>query len=94
MATGRKGALATVEVIDLSDPSVTCNNLPDLPNGLKGPTGQLFNKTLPILCGGVEFDRSKDLCECFAYVKVVNSNYDYFFPIINKLYLKVCKWLV
>jgi hypothetical protein len=73
VATGRKGALRSVEVINLdeSKPDETCENIPDLPNGLKGPTGQLFNKTMPIICGGVEVELGKDLCECFAFVKVV-----------------------
>ena len=70
MATGRKGALSSVEVIDLEDSSKVCENLPDLPNGLKGPYGQLFNKTTPIVCGGVEVEASKDLCECYAFVEV------------------------
>jgi len=69
VATGRKGTLTSVEVLNLEDPAQTCENLPDLPSGLKGPTGQLFNKTTPIICGGVELEASKDLCECFAFVE-------------------------
>jgi hypothetical protein len=67
VATGKKGTLISVEVINLDEanPGQKCENLPDLPTGLKGPTGQLFNKTTPIICGAID-----DLCDCFQLVKV------------------------
>lgn len=70
VATGRKGALTSVEIINLdaSKPDLICDNLPDLPNGLKGPTGQFFNKSIPVICGGIPLG-DKDLCECFAFVR-------------------------
>jgi len=61
--------LRNVEVIDLEDPTKTCADLPDLPTGLKGPTGQLFNKTIPIVCGGIEVDHSKDYCDCYSFIR-------------------------
>ena len=68
VATGKKGTLITVEVINLDEanPGQKCDNLPDLPTGLKGPTGQLFNKTTPIICGAID-----DLCDCFQLIKVL-----------------------
>jgi len=40
-----------------------CDNLPEYPVGLQGGTGQLFNKSTPIICGG--YSRT-DLCDCYA----------------------------
>ncbi len=70
VATGRKGALSSVEVINLDGSGQVCENLPDLPNGLKGPYGQLFNKTTPIICGGGKVEASEGLCKCYAFVEV------------------------
>ncbi len=69
VATGKKGDLQNVEIINLEDPNKICNDLPDLPHGLKGPTGQLFNRTLPIVCGAIELDPTEDSCECYSFVK-------------------------
>ena len=48
------GRLKSVEVVNLdeSNPSVTCKNLPDLPLGLWGAMGQLYQQKTPIICGG------------------------------------------
>ncbi len=48
------GRLKSVEVVNLDEtnPNVTCKNLPDMPLGLWGATGQLFQGKTPIICGG------------------------------------------
>jgi len=68
VATGYgDGYLKTVEIINLdtASPALVCDNLPSLPNGLTGATGQLFNKKTPIICGGYKPNRI-DSCDCYA----------------------------
>ncbi len=57
--------IKTVEVINLdpANPDLVCDNLPEFPLGLQGATGQLFNKSTPIICGGWN---GYDLCDCYA----------------------------
>ncbi len=52
VATGNY--LKTVEIINLDPekPHLVCDNLPDLPIGLEGATGNLFESETPIICGG------------------------------------------
>ena len=60
------GFLDSVEVVNLDEfnPGLTCDNLQDLPYGLSGSTGQLFQGERPIICGG--YDRSiAAICDCF-----------------------------
>jgi hypothetical protein len=70
IAGGRYGNLRSVEVLDLdrigSGNVSDCKNLPDLPVGLVGPTGKLFNGSTPILCGSVGSEVTDRLCKCFA----------------------------
>jgi hypothetical protein len=68
VATGyRSGTsyLASVEIVNLdeSNPDLICDNLPDLPFGINFATGQLYNRKLPIICGG--YDGSYH-CECHS----------------------------
>jgi hypothetical protein len=58
--------LKSVEVVNLdeSNPALTCDNLPDLPIGLDGATGALFQGTTPIICGGYNFGYY--YCDCYA----------------------------
>jgi hypothetical protein len=68
VATGYRsgaGALASVEVVNLdeSNPDLICDNLPDLPFGINFATGQLYNRKLPIICGGYA---SSTYCECHS----------------------------
>jgi hypothetical protein len=59
------GFLTTVEVVNLdeSNPSLVCDNLPELPFGLEGAEGQLF-KGRPVVCGGRGNESIH--CDCFA----------------------------
>ena len=62
--------LKSVEVIDLDESKLntTCHDIPDFPvKGLLGRTGQLFQKTMPIICGGSNLNYA--LCECLALYK-------------------------
>jgi hypothetical protein len=66
VATGYDGGyIKTVEVINLdpANPGLVCDNLLEFPFGLKGATGQLFNKGTPIICGGYS---GTDSCDCYA----------------------------
>ncbi len=58
-------SLKTVEVINLdpANPGLVCDNLPEFPVGLHGATGQLFNKSTPIICGGYN---GTDSCDSYA----------------------------
>ena len=58
----------SVEVVNLdpSKPDLMCDNLPDYPVGVAGSTGQLFQGTTPIICGGARPDRWESLCSCYA----------------------------
>ena len=52
VATGNY--LKSVEIVNLDgeEPNLVCDNLPDLPLGLEGATGNLFEDEIPIICGG------------------------------------------
>ena len=58
--------LKSVEVVNLDESNLdlTCDNLPDLPIGLDGATGGLFEGTTPIICGGYNFGYY--YCHCYA----------------------------
>jgi hypothetical protein len=60
--------LKSVEVVDLQNPNLICQNLPDLPNLLLGATGQLLDETRPMICGGkITIDGTRyDSCDCFS----------------------------
>ncbi len=45
--------LDTVEVIDLSSPNTTCKGLPNYLLKTTWSIGGLYNKTIPIICGGI-----------------------------------------
>jgi hypothetical protein len=66
VATGQISGtfLASVEIINLDDPNLICDNLPDLAVSIIAPTGQLFAKQQPIICGGVG---SISYCNCHSY---------------------------
>jgi hypothetical protein len=69
VATGQQisGApLASVEIINLDDsnPNLICDNYSDLAVAIIAPTGQLFAKQLPIICGGIGGPR---YCDCYSY---------------------------
>ena len=51
-----------VEVIDVFNSSVTCDNLPDYPFEVYGAVGGLGYGGLPLVCGGFPFNR---LCYVF-----------------------------
>ncbi len=55
----------SVEVINLdeSKPAKTCDNLPDIPLGVRGASGVLFNKSEPMYCGG---SNGTTLCNCYV----------------------------
>ncbi len=66
VATGYgTGYLASVEIVNLdeSNPDYICDNLHNLPFGIQSATGQLYNRKLPIICGG--YDGSYH-CECHS----------------------------
>ena len=56
VATGQNGYQKSVEVVNLdeSNPDLICDNLPDLPLGVRGATGQLYQGSIPIICGGFD----------------------------------------
>ena len=56
----------SVEVVNLDEntPNLVCDNLPDLPFVLEGLTGQLYQGSKPILCGGN--DLNADSCDCYS----------------------------
>ncbi len=68
VATGQISGtfLASVEIINLDDsnPSLICDNYPDLTFPMFASTGQLFAKQQPIICGGVG---SISYCNCHSY---------------------------
>jgi hypothetical protein len=43
------------QIIDLSSPATTCNNLPDFPFGLDGAFGGLSFQEKPMICGGLKY---------------------------------------
>ncbi len=68
VATGYEGGgpgLASVEVVNLdnSNTDLICENLLDFPFGIQGATGQLYNRKLPIICGGTD---GSSHCECYS----------------------------
>jgi hypothetical protein len=67
VATG-KSFSKSIEVVNLdaSKPNLVCDNLPGFPVGLEGGTGQLFQGTTPIICGGARPNRFVDSCDCYA----------------------------
>jgi len=60
--------LKSVEVVNLDEntPNLVCSNLPDVPIGLQGLTGQLYQGSKPILCGGRNSSNITQ-CGCFLY---------------------------
>jgi N-acetylneuraminic acid mutarotase len=64
---GQKGSnyVKSVEVINLkeSEPSKMCVNLPDIPLGVEGASGVLFNQYEPMYCGGFN---GTNLCNCYV----------------------------
>jgi hypothetical protein len=68
VATGEYAGYDFVEVINLdpANPGLVCDNLRELPDGLKGATGQLLNKGTPIICGGYKDSYSSYSCNCYA----------------------------
>jgi len=66
VASGR-GFLDSVEVVNLDElnPGLTCDNLQNLPFGIEGATGQLFQGQRPIICSGEKSSPVMDLCDCF-----------------------------
>jgi len=62
-----EGYLDSVEVVNLDEfnPGLTCDNLQNLPYGIAGATGQLFQGERPIICGGYKISRWVDSCDCF-----------------------------
>ena len=52
-------------VFNLEDPNSVCKNLADIPAGMEGASGVLFNGE-PIYCGSVTFS---DKCDCYKYDK-------------------------
>jgi hypothetical protein len=57
--------LASVEIVNLdeSNPDLICENLPDIPLRVQWATGQLYNRKLPIICGGSD---GSIHCECHS----------------------------
>ncbi len=67
IATGNSEGtiLDTIEVLDLSPDSKTCDNLPNFPGPIFWAVGGVHNYTKPMICGG--FDENENpRSECFA----------------------------
>ncbi len=55
------GATDNFEIIDLSMPSSTCQNLPNFPFKTDGSVGELIQQDYPLICGG------KDIKQCYSF---------------------------
>jgi len=62
------GGSEMIEVIDLADESLVCDNLPEFPiKRLYGGTGGLLNE-MPVICGGVnDLNRDDVSDQCYFY---------------------------
>ncbi len=60
------GNYGTIEIINLDEfnPGLTCDNLSNFPRSIVSATGQLFQGTTPIICGGW---RATNLCKCHSF---------------------------
>ncbi len=57
------------EVIDLSSPYTTCENLDYYPKPMAWGPGGLLNGTTPIICGGTSYYGYGNQTDCFLYIK-------------------------
>jgi hypothetical protein len=67
VATGYgAGLLSSVEIVNLdeSNSDLICDSLPKFPIAVDFTTGQLYNRKLPIICGGYA---SSSHCECHSF---------------------------
>jgi len=55
------GETDNFEIIDLSMPSSTCQNLPNFPHKTLGPVGELIQQDYPLICGGF------NIKQCYSY---------------------------
>jgi hypothetical protein len=55
----RKGSVVNMH----PEPQKTCQNLPDIPIGVRGAFGGLFGDSEPMYCGG---ENGPTFCNCFA----------------------------
>jgi hypothetical protein len=76
VATG-KSFSKSIEVVNLdaSKPNLVCDNLPGFPVGVEGGTGQLFQGTTPIICGGARPNRFVDSCDCYGLKNAFGIKY-------------------
>ena len=67
VANSYYGDGTTVEIINLDDsnPDLVCDNLSDHPiKSLSSATGQLYQETTPVICGGGD---GSTRCDCYSY---------------------------
>jgi hypothetical protein len=57
--------LDTIEVLDLSSESKTCNNLPNFPKPISSAVGGVHNLLKPVICGGFNAIGSASM-DCFT----------------------------
>ena len=83
MATGLiqvnpvRKALQDIEVLDLKNPDMKCQNLAPFPDGLIGATGAFVNNSIAVVCGGAKgtvFGRWNDVYDhatddCYSITK-------------------------
>jgi hypothetical protein len=55
----------TIEVLDISPESKTCNNLPNFPEAMFAAVGGVHNHTKPMICGGLDANEN-GVSDCFA----------------------------
>ena len=56
------------EVVNLDGTSQTCDDPPNYPLQVTGATGQLFQGSVPIICGGVTETKFTDYCQCHTFI--------------------------
>jgi len=57
--------LSTIEALDLSSESKTCNNLPNFPEPIIAAVGGVHNHSKPMICVGLDANEN-GLSDCFA----------------------------
>jgi len=74
--------LDTIEVLDLSSESKTCNNLPNFPKPISSAVGGVHNLLKPVICGGFNAIGSASM-DCFTLkdnlwteVEIINISVD------------------
>ena len=60
-------ALKDIEVLDLKNPDMKCQNLAPFPDGLIGATGAFVNNSIAVVCGGAKGTVFGDSWDAFGH---------------------------